>query len=117
MISSISRLQGKSSEFAESNIQRNLKDMYSSNTTAIYDTSSFSTSCSKSLESNPTTHQKGSIFFTGENNTQKMMTSNETRLTVSINDITISEDLSSNLSQKPRFKKVLELGITVLKCY
>ena len=52
----------------------------------------------------------------GENNTHKMMTSNETRLTVAISDLIISEGLSCNLSQKPRFKKVLELARTVSKC-
>ena len=45
------------------------------------------------------------------------MTSNETRLTVAIADLIISEGLSFNLSQKPRFKKVLELARTVSKCY
>ena len=53
----------------------------------------------------------------GDNNTEKMMTSNETRLTVTIADIIISEGLSFNISQKPRFKKVLELARTVSKCY
>ena len=53
----------------------------------------------------------------GDNNTQKMMTSNETRLAAEIADIIISEGLSFNLSQKPRFKKVLELSRTVSKCY
>ena len=53
----------------------------------------------------------------GDNNTQKMMTSNETRLTVSIADIIISEGLSLNLSQKPRLKKVLGFARTVSKCY
>ena len=57
------------------------------------------------------------VFFKGDINTQKMMTSNETRLTVEIADIIISEGLSSNLYQKPRFKKVLELARTVSKCY
>ena len=38
----------------------------------------------------------------------KMMTYNETRLIVAIADLIISEGLSFNLSQKPRFKKVLE---------
>ena len=52
-----------------------------------------------------------------DNNTQKMMTSNETRLTVAIADLIIYEGLSFNLSQKPRFKKVLELARTVSKCY
>ena len=45
------------------------------------------------------------------------MNSNETRLTVAISDIIISEGLSFNISQKPRFKKVLELARTVSKCY
>ena len=53
----------------------------------------------------------------GDKNTQKMMNSNETRLTVAIYDLIISEDLSLNLSQKPRFKKVLDLARTVSKCY
>ena len=53
----------------------------------------------------------------GDNNTQKMMTYNETCLTVSIADIIISEGLYFNISQKPRFKKVLDLDITVSKCY
>ena len=98
MISSISHLQDKSSEVVESNIQRNSGGLYSSNTTAIYYTSSFSTICSKSPESNPITPQKGSIFFMGDNNTQKMTTSNETHLTVAISDIIISEGLSFGLS-------------------
>ena len=45
------------------------------------------------------------------------MNSNETRLTVAIADIIIYEGLSLNLSQEPRFKKVLELARTVSKCY
>ena len=117
MIYSISRLQDKSSEVVASNIQRNSRDMYSSNTTAIYDTSSFSIRCSKSPESNPTTLQKGSIFFMGDNNTQKMITYNETRLIVAIDDLIISGGLSFNLSQKPRLEKVLGLARNVSKCY
>ena len=53
----------------------------------------------------------------GDNNTKKMMTSNETRLTFTITDIIIYEGLSFNLSQKPRFKKVLDLARNVSKCY
>ena len=53
----------------------------------------------------------------GDNKTQKMMTSNDTLLTVAIADIIISEGLSFNMSQKPRFKKVLDLAITVSKIY
>ena len=53
----------------------------------------------------------------GENNTQKMMTYNETRLTVAIAGFIISEGLSFNIYQKYRFKKVLDLAKTVSKCY
>ena len=45
-----------------------------------------------------------------------MKTSNETRLTVAISDLIIYEGLSFYLSQKPMFKKVLDLAGTVSKC-
>ena len=38
------------------------------------------------------------------------MTSNETRLTLAISDIIISEGLCFNPDQKPRFKEVLYLA-------
>ena len=56
-------------------------------------------------------------FFMGDNITQRMMNSNETRLTVEISDLIISEGLSFNVYQKPRFKKVLDLARTVSRCY
>ena len=117
MISSISRLQDKSSKVVESNIQRNSRGVYSSNITATSDTSSSSTRCSTSPESSPTTPQKDSFFPMGDNNTHKMMTSNETCLTVATADIIISEGLSFNIFQKPRFKKVLDLERTSSKSY
>ena len=40
---------------------------------------------------------------------KKLITSNDTCLTIAISDLIISEGLPFNLSQKPRFKKVLEL--------
>ena len=43
------------------------------------------------------------------------MNSNETRLTVEISDLIISEGLSLNLFHKYRFKKVLDLARTVSK--
>ena len=61
--------------------------------------------------------KKSSIVFTGDNNTQKMITYNETRLAVAIADIINSEGLYFNLYQKPRSKKVLALSRTVSKCY
>ena len=53
----------------------------------------------------------------GDKNTQKIMTANETRLTVAIAEIIFSECLSFNLSQKPRFKKVLDAARTLAKFY
>ena len=53
----------------------------------------------------------------GDYNTQKMMTYSDTRLTAAITDLVISEGISYNLSQKPRFKKVIDFSINVLKFY
>ena len=53
----------------------------------------------------------------GDHNTQKMMTSNETHLTVSIDDLIIYKGLSFNLSQIPRFKKVIDLERKMPKGY
>ena len=52
-----------------------------------------------------------------DNNTQKMMTSNETRLRFAMADLIISEGISLNLSQRPMFKKVIDLKRTVSKNY
>ena len=40
----------------------------------------------------------------GDHHTHKMMTSNETHLTEAIADLVISEGLSFNQAQEPRFK-------------
>ena len=61
-ISSISHLQDNLSEVVESNIQRNSRGMYLSNTTTIYNSSSIRKSFSQSSEINQTIPQKGSIF-------------------------------------------------------
>ena len=53
----------------------------------------------------------------GDNNTQKVMTSNGTHLTVAITDFIISEGLYFNLFKKTRFKKVFDLVRTVSQCY
>ena len=66
MISSISRLQVKLSEVVQSNIERNSRGLFLSNTTAIYDSSSISKSFSQFPESNQTSSLKGSIFFMGD---------------------------------------------------
>ena len=46
-----------------------------------------------------------------------MITSNDTRLTIEIAYLIISEGLPFNLAQKPRFKKVLEFSRNHLKTY
>ena len=51
----------------------------------------------------------------GYHNTHKIMTYNEKCLTVSIDYPIIYEDLYFDLSQKPRFKKVLDLARNVSK--
>ena len=53
----------------------------------------------------------------GDNNTKKMMTSNETRLTVAIADLIISKVLSFGIYQKNRFKKVLDLARILSNIY
>ena len=93
VISSISRLQDISSEVVESNIQRNYRDVSSSNLTARYNTSYFSINCSTSPDKNLITSQKGSIFFIGDHKTQKIMAPNEICLTLAIPRLNISEGI------------------------
>ena len=45
----------------------------------------------------------------GDHNTHIMITSNKTYVTVAISDLVISEGLSLNIAQNPRFEKVLDL--------
>ena len=59
----------------------------------------------------------GSLIFGIDSNSQKLITSNETRLTIAITDLIISEDLTFNLSQKSIFKKVLDFSRNVSKTY
>ena len=46
-----------------------------------------------------------------------MITSNETDLKVSIANLVIYKGLYFNISQKPRFKKVVDLENIVSECY
>ena len=59
----------------------------------------------------------GSLIFCIDGHSQKLITSNDTCLTIAISDLIISEGLPINLSQKLRFKKVPELSGHVLKTY
>ena len=58
-------------------------------------------------------NQQSSLLFFGDKNHQKIMYSNDTCLTVAINDLIISEGLFFNFPQKPRFKNVLDFKINV----
>ena len=53
----------------------------------------------------------------GDHNTQKMITFNETHLTLAISNLIISEGLSFNISKKTTFKKVFALSRNVSKGY
>ena len=116
MISSISHLQDNSSEVVKSNIQRNSRGMYSSNITAKSDISSFSTSCSKSPERNPKTPQKGSIV-SWETITHRRWWILMRHALQLQSMISLFLKVYFNLSQKPKFKKMLDLERTVSKTY
>ena len=53
----------------------------------------------------------------GDHNTKKMMTYKETCLTLAISYLIISDGLYYNISQKRRFKKVLDLARNVSEGY
>ena len=53
----------------------------------------------------------------GDHNTQKIMTSNDTHLTVAITDLMMSEGLLLNIAQKYMYKKVIDLEINLSKYY
>ena len=93
------------------NIQINSMIMSSSNLTAISGISSFSRISITSYVSNKINHQKVSIFF-GDKNSQEI-SSHESHLTIEIYGIIISKGFTFNISQKTRFKKVLDLAINV----
>ena len=77
--------------------------------------SAFSSASNITTGSNSRSVSNGSLVFGIDGNYQKPITSNETYLTIDIADIIISEVLSFNISQKPRFKKVLELEKKISK--
>ena len=79
--------------------------------------SAFSSASNITTGSNSRSVSNGSLVFGIAGNYQKPITSNETYLTIDIADIIISEVLSFNISQKPRFKKLLELARNLSKTY
>ena len=79
--------------------------------------SGFSSASNISSESNSRSFSNGSLVFGIDGNYQKLITSNNTCLAITIADLIISEGLPFNISQKPIFKKVLELSRNVSKTY
>ena len=79
--------------------------------------SSFRSASNIKTGSNSINISNGSLIFVIDENSQKLITSNKTRLTIAIADIIISEVLSFNLSQKPRFKNIMELARNASKTY
>ena len=115
MKASISSLKNNLSAAIESTIHHSFKIITSSNDTNISEMSGFISKSNITTESNSISFSNCSLVFGIYGNSQKLITSNETHLTFAISDLIISEGLSFNLSQKPRFKKIQELAMKVTK--
>ena len=115
--SSITSLQNKSSAAIESTIHRSSKSITSSNDTNSSVISVFSSASNISSESNSGSFSNSSLIFSIDGNSQKLITSNDTCLTIEIADRIISEGLPFNLSQTARFKKIMVFSTNVLKTY
>ena len=109
MKASISSLQNNSSATIKSTIHRRSKSITSSNDTNSSEMSGFSSASTITTESNSRSSSNGSLIFGSDGNSQKLITSNETCLTITIADLIISEGLYYNLLQKQILKNILEL--------
>ena len=115
--SSIISLQNKSYSAIKSTIYRSSKSITYSNNTNYSVTSGFTSASNLTTESNSRSFSNGSLVCGIDGNSQELITSNKTCLTIVIADIFISEGLPFNISQNPTFKKVLELSRNVSKTY
>ena len=114
---SVSILRKKSSAVIESTIHCGSKSIASPNDTKVSEISSFSSASNITTESNTRSNSNGSLIFGINVNAQKPITSNKTRLTISIADLIISEVFSFDIFQKPIFKKLLEMERNVSETY
>ena len=78
---------------------------------------SFSSVSKITNEINSISVSNNSLLFGIDGSSQKLITSNDISLTIAIADFIILEILSFNISQKPRFKKILELTRNIYKTY
>ena len=79
--------------------------------------SSFSYASNITTGSNSINVSNGLLIFCIDVNYQKPITSKDTRLTIAITDIIISDVLYFNISQKPRFNKVLDSERNIYNTY
>ena len=113
----ITSLQNKPYAAIKSTIHRSSKHITSSNDTNSSVISGFSSAKNISSESNSRSFSNGSLVFGIDESSQKLKTSNNTRLYITTVDLIISEGLPFNTSQKSRFRKVLELSGNVSRTY
>ena len=111
---SITSLQSKSSAAIKSNIHRISKSITSSNDTNLSVTSGLSSASNISYESNSRSFSNGSLVFGIDVNSQKLITSNGTRLPIVIVRRVSSEvnnflELPSIPKTGEPFEKLLEL--------
>ena len=90
MKATISSLYNKSSTVIKSTIHRSSKSITSSNDTNLSEISGFSSASNITTESNSRSFSNGSPVFGIDGNYQKIITSNENRLTIAIANIIIS---------------------------
>ena len=101
----ITSIHNKLSSNIGSNIHRSSKSITSSNDTNSSEISGFTSASNITTESNSRSLSNGSLVLVIDGNSQELITSNDTCLTIAISDLIISEGLSLNLAQKPIFKR------------
>ena len=97
---SITSLQNKSSAAIESTIYRISKSITSSNDTNSSVISGFSSASNLSFDSTSRSVSNGTLIFVIDGNSQKLITSNDTRLTIAISDLIIQKVFPSILPKK-----------------
>ena len=110
-------LHNNSSSAIKSTIHLSSKSITSSNDNNSSVISGFSSASNISSESTSRSFSNGSLVFVTDENSQKLITSNDNCLTIAISDLIISEGIPFDISPKPRFNKVLDFSRNVSKTY
>ena len=106
IIAPITSLQNKPSAAIKSTIHCSSKIITSSNYTNSSVISGFTSASNITSESNSRSFSNGSLVFGIDDNSQTLITSNDTCLNIEILYLIISEGLTINLSQNPISKKL-----------